>query len=313
MDETIHKKFPEFPDIKDPLEAALAVAEKSAELAADRGAEPGLGRVAAGCRPTGEPLVARDVYGSRLLLVTPFGYDGGAPDHWYAWDIDLCWIAVVAGAGVFASAKDALREWRNAVGPAASGAALSPCPAGMTAELLAPCLRTGPLADMLQGNEPCDLIREHYRLRRRARDLTGSDHAAAGSSPFDGGHVPDGFLDWYATRHDDIPGSVTDAVGIIHEEWGHEYPDERSFYACSPHRIEMAARLIREGYFADYANPALRLLPEWTRWCIERTGLDGDAAARSREAARSAASALIDDEDDESAAEEDKTPFRRQE
>ncbi len=192
----------------------------------------------------------------------------------------MCWLTVVAGAGVFASAKDALREWRNAVGPAASGAALSPCPAGMTAELLAPCLRTGPLADMLQGNEPCDLIREHYRLRRRARDLTGSDHAAAGSSPFDGGHVPDGFLDWYATRHDDIPGSVTDAVGIIHEEWGHEYPDERSFYACSPHRIEKAARQNREGYFADYSNPALRLLPEWTRWCIERTELDGDAAAR---------------------------------
>jgi hypothetical protein len=92
----------------------------------------------------------------------------GAPDHWYAWDIDLCWIAVVAGAGVFASAQDALREWRDAVGPAASGAALSSCPAGRTAQLLGPYLRTGPLADMLQGNEPRDLIREYYRLRRRA-------------------------------------------------------------------------------------------------------------------------------------------------
>ena len=91
------------------------------------------------------------MYGSRRLVTAPFSCDGGAPDHWYAWDIDLCWIAVVVGAGVFASAEDALREWRDAVGPAASGAALSPCPAGMTAQLLGPCLRTGPLADMLQG------------------------------------------------------------------------------------------------------------------------------------------------------------------
>jgi hypothetical protein len=65
---------------------------------------------------------------------------------------------------------------------------------------------------------------------------------------------------------------VTQAAATTHEEWGpHEYPDERSFYACSPHRIEMAAHLIRTSYAADYADPALRLLPEWRQWCIERT------------------------------------------
>ena len=272
-------------------------------------------------RPAGEPLAARDAYGSRLLLVAPFSYDGGAPDHWYAWDIDLCWIAVVVGAGVFASAGDALREWRDAVGPAAAGAALSPCAAGMTARLLAPCLRTGFLADMLQGREPRALIREYYRLRRRARDLTGSADAGAASAPFDPGDADDAFLDWYATRHDDVPGAVAESAGTILGEWGpQENPDKRSFYACSPHRIEMAAHLIRESYFAGYANPALRLLPEWTQWCIEQSGLNEDAAARSREAARSAASALVDDEDDEPtdeddepAAEDDKAPFRRHE
>jgi hypothetical protein len=107
---------------------------------------------------------------------------------------------------------------------------------------------------------------------------------------------------------------VTQATATIHEEWGPpEYPDERSFYACSPHRIEMAAHLIRQSYLAAYANPALRLLPDWTQWCIERTGLDGDAAARSRETARSAASALVHDEDIEPTAEDDKAPFRRPE
>jgi hypothetical protein len=107
---------------------------------------------------------------------------------------------------------------------------------------------------------------------------------------------------------------VAEATGTILTEWGpHENLDERSFCACSPHRIEMAALLIREGYFADYANPALRLLPEWTEWCIEQSGLNGDTAARSREAAHSMASALVDDEDDEPAAEDDKAPFRRHE
>jgi hypothetical protein len=314
VDETVSEKLPEFPAIEYPLDTALAEAEKFAAQAAGREVEPGLGRLANGCSPAGEPLVARDVYGSRHVLVAPFSYDGGAPDHWYAWDIDLCWIDVVVGAGVFASPGDALREWRDAVGAAASGAALSPCPAGMTAELLASCLTTGPMADIMQGNEPRDLIREHYRLRRRARDLTGSADATAGSSSFDADRVREAFADWYATRHDDDPGAVTETAGTIYEMWGpHSYPDERSFCACSPHRIEMAAHLIRESYSPEYANPALRLLPEWTEWCIARTGLGGDAAARSRAASRSAATALAHDEDDESAADDDEAPFRRHE
>jgi len=299
VSETVRSVRQEFPDIKDPHEIALAEADKAAQLLANRGLEPGAGCPAGGSQPAGQPLAARDVYGSRFLLMAPFSYDGGAPDHWYAWDIDVCWIAVVFGAGVFGSAEDALREWRDAV-----GAAPSPCAAGMTARLLAPCLRTGPLADMLQGSEPRDLIREYYRLRRRARDLTGSADADAGSSPSDDGREPDAFLDWHAARHEDVPEAVTEATGTILAEWGPgESPDQRSFFGCSPHRIEMAAHLIREGYIADDANPALRLLPEWTEWCIEQSGLDGDAAAQSRRAARAAASALVDDGDDEPVAE----------
>jgi hypothetical protein len=141
----------EFPDIQDPHETALAEADKAAKLVANRGLEPGAGCPADGWRPTGEALAARDVYGSRFLLMAPFSYDGGAPDHWYAWDIDVCWIAVVVGAGVFGSAEDALREWRDAVGPSASGAAPSPCAAGMTARLLAPASGPGPWRTCCRG------------------------------------------------------------------------------------------------------------------------------------------------------------------
>jgi hypothetical protein len=247
-----------------------------------------------------------------LPFTAPFSYDGGAPDHWYARDIDVCWIDVVVGAGAFASAEDALREWRGAVGPTASAAALSPCAAEMTARLLAPSLQTGVLADMQLGHEPRALIREYYRHRRRARDLVVSATVGAGSAPFDASQAHDAFLDWYAARHDDVP--VADAAGSILAQWGSpEALDERSFYACSPHRVEMAAHLIRHGYVADDANLALRLLPEWTQWCVGQSGLDDDHAARSREAVRSAASMLVDDEDKGMAADDDEAPFRRQE
>jgi hypothetical protein len=310
--ETVLRVREEFPGIRDPLQTALAEVDKAAKLLAERGLEPGTGYPAAGSRPTGEPLVARDAYGSRFLLTAPFGYDEGAPDHWYAWDIDACWLEVVVGAGAFASAEDALSEWRDAVGPMARDAALSPCPAEMTAWLLAPSLQTGVLADMLQGQEPRELIREYYRYRRRAHDLAVSAGTGASPPPFDADEVRGAFLAWYATRHDDAPAA--EDVGTILAEWGpYHAPDERSFYACSPHRIEMAAHLIREGYVASDANQALRLLPEWTEWCIEHSRLDGEHAARSREAACSAASTLVDDEDDGPTAADDEAPFRRQE
>jgi hypothetical protein len=126
-----------FPDIKDPYVTARAEAGKAAKLLADRGLATGLGHLADGCRAAGDPMVACDAYGSRFLLAAPFGYDGETPDHWYAWDIDSCWILTVVGAGAFGSAQDALAEWQHAVGPAA-GTALSPSTPETTARLLAP-------------------------------------------------------------------------------------------------------------------------------------------------------------------------------
>jgi len=141
----------------------LGEAGKAAKLLADRGLASRIEYPADGSRPAGDPMVACDVYGSRFLLVAPFGYDGETPDHWYAWDIDSCWILDAVGAGVFGSAQDALAEWQHAVGPAAAGSALSPGTPETTARLLEPCLETGPLSDLLQGFEPPELIREYYR------------------------------------------------------------------------------------------------------------------------------------------------------
>jgi hypothetical protein len=245
--------------------------------------------------------------------VAPFGYEGEEVDHWYAWDIDACWLLNVVGAGVFGSAQDALAEWQHAVGPAA-GTALSPSAPDMIARLLAPCLQTGPMSDMLEGSEPRELIREYYRLRRRAHALVRSVGAPASSDPHDPEPVREAFLSWYASRHGDVPEDTADAVGTILYEWGPEPPlDERSRYAFSPHRIEMAARLIRDAYLPDHANAALRLLPVWTQWCIQRSGLGADLAAHSRAAALTEAIALVDEEKHASAAQQNEPSFRRQE
>jgi hypothetical protein len=152
------------------------------------------------------------------------------------------------------------------------------------------------LTDGSRRRRARELIREYCRLRRRARSLTGATAASAAAAS-SGGDDPaparEAFLDWYAARHDDVPQDAADAADTILQEWGpRAHPGERSRYACSPHRIEMAAHLIREGYFPDYANAALGLLPEWTEWCIGPSGLTGDFAARSRAAALTEAAAL---------------------
>ena len=214
---------------------------------------------------------------------------------------------------MFGSAQDALAEWQHAVGPAA-GTALSPGAPDMIARLLAPCLQAGPMSDALMGSEPCELIREYYRLRRRAHALVRSVGAPASSDPHDPEPVREAFLSWYASRHGDVPEDTADAVGTILYEWGPEPPlDERSRYASSPHRIEMTARLIRDAYFPDHANVALRLLPEWTQWCIEQGGLSADLAARSRAAALTEAIALVGEEKHAPAAQQNEPPFRRHE
>ena len=110
---------------------------------------------------------------------------------------------------------------------------------------------------MLEGSERRELIREYYRLRRRAHVLTGSAGAtaasatAASSGGDDPGPVREAFLRWYEARHDDVPQDVAEVVSTILDEWGpRAHPGERSLYACSPHRIEMAARLIRNAYLS---------------------------------------------------------------
>jgi hypothetical protein len=328
----------EFPEIKDPYATALAELEKASSLLSspERFVVPHPRPPVAEARPVGVPLVARDTYGSRFLVVAPFGYEADAPDHWYAWDVDACWLLSVVAAGTFGSADEALDEWRAAAGTAADSELLPGDP-GLVANLLGPCLHTGPFANMLQGNEPRELIRELYRMRRRARVLSeasfgtpgeaadgaadgapaSADKAAGDVEQFGRPAAADAhkaFRAWYRERHPGAPKGISAAAETIMAEWGAGRPvDERSFFSCSPFRVAMTAYLIGESYEPAYANRAIRLLPEWAEWCAQRSGIPDDLAAPSIAAARTAADAL-----DKQAAEEqpdpaDTTPFRHHE
>lgn len=75
----------------------------------------------------------------------------------------------------------------------------------------------------------------------------------------------------------------------------------------------MTAHLIGDGYEPACASRAIRLLPEWTQWCAEQSGLPGHLAAPSIAAARAAAAALDKQDADQQPDPMETTPFRHQE
>jgi hypothetical protein len=303
--------------------------EAIAKLLADQGFTPAPGFPLPEYLPAGDALVAQDVHASRFLVVAPFHEIDttlpnelarpSPPDHWYAWDLDWCFAGTVVAAGTWDSAGQALAEWRDAVGPAASAAQLSARPPVLTQRLLRPALVIGTLLEEYLGGEPRELAREYFRLNHRALALAEylrqqpSEQAWPQERSDD---LPEAFVAWYADRVGAGPmpdDQAVEGVKILFNEWrSFLSTDKEMSFGCSPHRIETTGGLIREGYEADDANAALRLLPQWTQWCLTQRPIDPEAAARSLEAARAQAALLVD-EDYQPGREEDRDPFIRRE
>jgi hypothetical protein len=227
----------------------------------------------------------------------------------------------VVGAGAFESAEAALAEWRGAVGVTAAGAGLSQCRSDLAAWLLGPAVRTGPLGEMFTGGEHRELIREYFRSRRRGQlvvDLLPGDGEPA--EPVIAPEIDTSpFVDWHAGRHGDVPDpgkfrkAAAETAGFLLDAWGpNEHPAEESVYACSPHRIEMLGRLVRDDFLPAEGNAVLRMLPDWVQWCADRAGLPGELAARALQAARAEAASPVA-EDHVPGDDPDDAPFRRRE
>jgi hypothetical protein len=189
-----------------------------------------------------------------------------------------------------------------------------------------PCLQTGVLSDILQGDEPRELIRELYRMRRRARALAAAVPGAAEGTPVNAdegagdvdqfGRPRDArkaFRDWYRARHPSAPKGIAATADTIIDKWGPGALDERSFYACSPFRVAMTAHMIGVAYEPAFASRAIRLLPEWTQWCARQSGIPENLAEPSVAIARNVADALDKQDAEELANPMDTTPFRHQE
>jgi hypothetical protein len=248
----------------------------------------------------GDVLVARDAYGDRFLFAAPFG-DPGQPDavdHWYAWDVDWCGNDRVVAGGAHDSADGALSEWRDAVGLAAASAEFSPCPLELGIRLLGRAQPESGQAESVAGDEPVELFREWPRLSRRASTLSASlsrrfraDRSSALADERDA--AIDEFLDQHTGHAWNTPGdrdAAEHALDLILEFWGPILPaDERAFFACSPHRIETCAGILRDSYEPDAVNEALRLLPDWVQWCARHIGLGEEFTERAVAAARAEA------------------------
>jgi hypothetical protein len=321
-----HEASPDFPDIKFPRQTAAACLVATARSLADVGLSAAAVPAADeedGWMP-GEALVARDAYGSRFLLAVPFssGEAPGEGDHWYAWDVDSCWLVTVVGAGAFGSAEDALAEWRDAAGVTAGGAAFSRCSADLAEWLLGPVVRTGPLGEMLSGHEHRELIREYFRSRRRGQLVLASLPADGqeGDPVFAAEIDTAPFVDWYAGQHADAPKpgkfrkQAAETAGFLLEAWGpHEHPAEETVYSCSPHRVEMLGHLVHDDYLPKEGNAVLALLPDWVQWCADRAGLPADLAASAMAAARAEAANPVTDDRGPGDEDGDDAPFRRKE
>jgi hypothetical protein len=242
-------------------------------------------------------LVARDAYGGRFLVAAPFSDPArpGAVDHWYAWDLDWCSTSLVVAAGVYDSPEAARTEWQAAVGPAAVTAEFGPCPPDLGRRLLAEAQPDSSQFSTVFGDEPAQFFREIPRLSRRAAALTDSfdpprPGQRSGGQADDRDAAIDDFLDQQTGHAWNAPGDreeAEEALELILSEWGPDVPaDEGAFYACSPHRIESTAAILRDSYDPDSVNQALLLLPDWVQWCARRTKLGTEFADRALSAAR---------------------------
>jgi hypothetical protein len=228
----------------------------------------------------------------------------------------------VVGAGAFGSAEDALAEWRDAVDMTAADARLSPCPGELAAWLVGPSARSGLLGDMLAGGEHRELIREHFRSRRRGQlvlgSLPGDGREAAPVFAAEIDTAP--FVDWYAGQHADAPKpgkfrkQAAETAEFLLDAWGpREHPAEETVYSCSPHRVEMLGRLVKDDYLPKEGNAVLALLPDWVQWCADRAGLPAALAAAALEAARAEAANPVAGDHGPGDEDRDGAPFRRKE
>lgn len=246
--------------------------------------------VARGRTVTGPVMWARDAYGGRWAVVAPFASADG-PDRWYLWDVDACGYEVVTVySGFHLSAENALDAWRESVGHAATGAALTPVD---DPETLDDLLR-GELEETRLGGEDQQQYAEFLRGRRLGKTVREALRRTRR-----GTHVrltADDARQRFAQRlrqlgyHDGPPGDGSDDGPAGADELAAEMADFWSprqhptlYAACSPHKVALNVLFLRDYFKGDFAAELVAVLPEWIRFLAEQTGMAADLTERCLE------------------------------
>lgn len=244
-------------------------------------------RVARGRAVTGPVLWTHDAYGGRWAVVAPFTSAEG-PDRWYLWDVDACGYEVVTvHSGFHATAESALTAWRETVGHAAAGAALTTVDDTETLHALLP----GELEGLRPGGEDQDQYAEFLRSRRLGRIVREAVRESRGQTSVR--LTADDARKGFAQRlrqlgyHDGPAGDGTDEGPIGADEFAAELAD--SWFArhhptlypyCSPHKVAAVVLHLRDYYKDDYATELVAVLPEWIRFLAEHTGMTPELTER---------------------------------
>lgn|GEM_PF-2116239 len=230
---------------------------------------------------------ARNSYSTRWAVVAPFTSADGSP-RWYLWDVDACGYEVVTvHSGFHSSAETALAEWRQAVGPSAAEATLTPVDDAETLD----ALLTGEVECVRPGGENQAQYSEFLRSRRLSRTV----RQAAGWSR---GRTlarlsADTAAERFARRlrrigyqdrptgdeSDQGPAGAGALAAEMAESWSpREHPSLYPY--CSPHKVAAAVSHLRGFYRDDFATQLIAVLPEWIRFLSEDTGMTADLTER---------------------------------
>lgn len=238
--------------------------------------------------PEGPSVVAdqvlwtRDAYGSRFAVVAAVQAPEGHR-RWYLWDIDACGFkTVTVYSTYFTTPEQAFAQWQSGVGQVAAEAAkLALADDGRL------------LADLLPaeegfwraGGESAEQLAEYHRSRRLAEAvLNVLDRTNAGHPTNRETVVADAvteFTAWLSEHRPDEPqpDELAELIEELADSWCIEDPPAL-YHTCSPHRVALTVRHLRNYYLDDFAAQLVTLLPDWTAWLATRNGTPPELAER---------------------------------
>lgn len=233
-------------------------------------------------------LLLRDSYGLRFGVLAQVTGPGGQV-RTYLYDVDLCHgFDEVLTSGYHPDIDSATAAWRDLVG--ISAANTQPVPADD--DLLPHVLPTGGLLDGLFGQPLTDNhFTELFRGDRIVFAITDALEAAGRPLARQTGdaqqagrlatELAERFRAWATTAGVDLPratGPDDDVVTWVLHDWVSPGMSEELALAASPHRIAGFVAYLLDDWLPEDRPRALAVLQPWARYCLELSGITGEAA-----------------------------------